>query len=211
VATAAPAPATAPAAAATTSPEPAAAPAVASPAAAPRGPFADVAVLEDIVRHSDPLISVNTLADKATLAIGRDRMQFRVKSSEAGYLYVFHVGTDGAHLSLLFPNKLDADNRVAADTEVVLPRSGWRITASGPAGTNHIVTMVSRQPRDFAAAGLQPGDPIAEFDKAALERIWAAPAPADASPYAGAPRCSGTPCDGAYGATLIRIDEVAAK
>jgi len=215
-ATRTPAPAPAPIAAAPTAapspaiaaPTPAPAPA---PAAAPRGAFGNVAVLEDIVRHSDPLISVNTLADKATLAIGRDRMQFRVKASEAGYLYVFHVGTDGAHLSLLFPNKLDADNRVAADTEVVLPRSGWRITASGPAGTNHIVTMVSRQPRDFAAAGLQAGDPIAEFDRATLEQVWAAPAPADASPYAGAARCSGTPCDAAYGATLIRIDEVAAK
>ena len=181
-------------------------------AAPRRAAFGLVAVLEDIVRHSDPSISVNTLADKETLTIGRDRMQFRVKASEPGYLYVFHVGTGSERLSLLFPNQLDRNNRIAADTEVVLPRKGWQITAEGPPGTNHIVTMVSRQPRDFGAAGLKLGDPIAEFDAAAAERLWTTATAAE-SPFAGAARCDAgaASCDAAYGATLIRIGEVAAK
>jgi hypothetical protein len=190
---------------------------VAAPAPAPvatpapsRGAFTPVAALEDIVRHANPLISVNTLADKESLAIGRDRMQFRVKASEAGYLYVFLSGTDGAHLSLLFPNAIDSENRINADTELILPRKGWQITASGPPGTNHIVAMLSRSPRDFAAAGLRPGTPIPEFDADTVQRLWAT-APAGASPYAGVVRCAGiSPCDADFGATLIRISEVAA-
>ena len=179
-------------------------------AAPTRGPFSVVAALDDIVRHSDPLISVNTLADKQSLVIGRDPMKFRVKSSEAGYLYVFFSGTDSASLTLLFPNSLDKQNRIGADTEVVLPRESWKITAGGPAGMDHIVTMVSRSPRDFSGVGLQAANPMSDFDLGTLQRLWAS-APADASPYAGTVRCgTGAACPAEFGATLIRISEVAA-
>ena len=179
-------------------------------AAPTRGPFSVVAALDDIVRHSDPLISVNTLADKQSLVIGRDPMKFRVKSSEAGYLYVFFSGTDSASLTLLFPNSLDKQNRIGADTEVVLPRESWKITAGGPAGMDHIVTMVSRSPRDFSGVGLQAANPMSDFDLGTLQRLWAS-APADASPYAGTVRCgTGAACPVEFGATLIRISEVAA-
>lgn len=178
-----------------------------------RAAFGPVAALEDIVRHGDPLISVNTIADKERIVIGADRMQFRVKASEAGHLYVFLVGTDQAHLQLLFPNALDQNNRIAADTLLTLPRKGWQITAGGPVGVNHIVTMVSREPRDFSAAGLKAGESIPEFDLAALQRAWADAAGAS-TPWFGEPRCAATggrACDGRFGASMIRIEEVAAK
>ena len=185
-------------------------PVVPETAAAPvRGPFSTVAALEDIVRHSDPLISVNTLADKQRLVIGRDRMKFRVKSSEAGYLYVFFSGTDNAGLTLLFPNANDAKNRITADTEMVLPRETWNIDAGGPPGVNHIVTMVSRSPRDFSGVGLKPANPLSEFDLATLQRLWPM-ASADSSVYAGTARCVvGVACPAEFGATLIRIAEEA--
>jgi hypothetical protein len=179
----------------------------AAPVEAARPPFTLVAALEDIVRHGDPLISVNTLADKERIAINVDRMQFRVKSSESGYLYVLFAGTDKAHLQLLFPNALDKNNRISADATVTLPRKGWQITASGPPGTNHIVTMVSREPRDFAAAALKTGETIPEFDLDQAEHMWAG-TPSTRPALAGAARCaSGAACDAAYGATLIRIEE----
>ncbi|MEO8805070.1 MAG: serine/threonine-protein kinase [Burkholderiaceae bacterium] len=189
----------------------AAAPGVAEVAPAPiRGPFSTVAALEDIVRYSDPLISVNTLADKQTLVIGRDRIKFRVKSSEAGYLYIFYSGTDNAGLTLLFPNINDSKNRITADTEIVLPRESWNIDAGGPPGVDHIVAMVSRSPRDFSGVGLKPANPLSEFDLATLQRLWSA-APADTSPYAGTARCATqAPCPAGFGATLIRIMEEAA-
>ena len=177
-----------------------------------RPPFTLVAALEDIVRHGDPLISVNTLADKERIAIAVDRMQFRVKSSEGGYLYVLLAGTDKAHLQLLFPNGLDKNNRIAADTTVTLPRKGWQITAGGPPGTNHIVTMVSREPRDFSSAGLKADETIPEFDLGQAEQAWRR-APARQAALAGAPHCANAAavCDPAYGATLIRIEEVPAS
>jgi Domain of unknown function (DUF4384) len=169
-----------------------------------------VAALEDIVRYSDPSISVNTLADKQTLVIGSDRIKFRVKSSEAGYLYVFFSGTDNAGLTLLFPNTSDSKNRIAADTELVLPRESWNIDAGGPPGVDHIVAMVSRSPRDFSGVGLKPANPLSEFDLATLQRLWPS-APTGTSPYAGVARCAAdTACPAGFGATLIRITEQAA-
>jgi hypothetical protein len=184
----------------------------ASPSEPARPPFTLVAALEDIVRHGDPLISVNTLADKERIAIGLDRMQFRVKSSESGYLYVLLAGTDKAHLQLLFPNGLDKNNRIDADATVTLPRKGWQITAGGPPGTNHIVTMVSREPRDFSNAGLKAGETIPEFELGQAEQVWRR-TPARQAALAGAPRCANAAavCDPAYGATLIRIEEVPAS
>lgn len=200
--------------------EPVASPASAAPAPPPvadtrpaRAAFGPVAALEDIVRHGDPRISVNTIADKERIVIGTDRMQFRVKASEAGHLYVFLAGTDQAHLQLLFPNALDQNNRIAADTLMTLPRKGWQITAGGPAGVNHIVTMVSREPREFAAAGIKAGESIPEFDLAALQRAWT-DAAGVATPWFGEPRCAATDgraCDGRFGASMIRIEEVAAR
>jgi hypothetical protein len=173
---------------------------------APRPPFSATAVLDDIVRHADPQIVVRAVPDPARLVIGKDRMSFRVKASQAGYLYVFLSGTDQSGLALLFPNAIDQDNRIAADAEVVLPRKGWQITAGGPPGTNHLVAMVSREPRDFASAGLKMGETIPAFELAVLQRAWGG---TGAAPGAGTARCSGAGgCDGRYGASAIRIDEV---
>jgi serine/threonine protein kinase len=191
------------------SPAPSPAP-VTAPAPPPAVPFGLVTALQDIVRHADPVLGVNALADKSQLRIGSDRLQFRVKSSEAGYLYVFLAGTDKTHFYLLFPNELDKNNRIELNREVVLPRAGWHITAGGPPGTDHIVAMVSRKPRDMAGIGVKKaGDQIPEIDLGLAEQLWSARQPGE-SPFAGKPVCEAgeSPCDGSYGATLLVIDEV---
>ncbi len=178
----------------------------------PAEPFGIVTAMQNIVRRADPLLGVNALADKSTLTIGSDKLQFRVKSSEAGYVYVFFAGTDKGHMYLLFPNALDKNNRIEANQEMLLPRKSWNITAGGPPGTNHIVTMVSRQPRDFAQAGLrQANEEIPEYDLVLAEKLWAARTGSE-SPFVGKAVCpAGTPCESTYGATLLTIEEVAAK
>jgi hypothetical protein len=185
---------------------PASAPAVVTP---PAAPFGIVTALQDIVRHADPLLGVNALADKSALVIGSDKLQFRVKSSEAGYVYVFFAGTDKNHMYLLFPNAIDKNNRVEANKEMLLPRKGWQITAGGPPGTNHIVTMVSRQPRDLSQAGLRASkEEIPEFDLARAESLWNSRTGND-NPFVGKAACAaGATCDSSYGATLLTIDEV---
>lgn len=180
-----------------------------TPIAAPRPAFSTTAVLDEIVRHADPQIAVRAVADKDRLAIGRDRMSFRVTASEPGYLYVFLSGTDRSNLALLFPNAIDQDNRVERDAEVVLPRKGWQITAGGPAGTNHLVAMVSRERRDFTNAGLKMGETIPEFELAALQRTWSGTGTPSG---AGEARCQGAgACDARYGASPLRIEEFSSK
>lgn len=176
-----------------------------------RDPFTIVAALEDIVRHADPLMAVNTLTDKSQLIIGKDRLLFQVKSSVPGYLYVYLAGTDQNHFYLLFPNALDKNNRIEANKLVELPRKGWHITAGGPPGVNHIVTMVSPSPRDLSQLSLNTQDTIPEFDMAQAARLWTGHK-GPGSPFVPPALCEGgAPCEQGYGASLVHIEEMATR
>ena len=174
-----------------------------------RVPFSIDTALEDIVRNADPLMAVNAIADKSQLVIGQDKLLFQVKSSVPGYLYVYLAGTDQNHFYLLFPNALDRNNRIEADKLIQLPRKGWHITAGGPPGVNHIVTIVSPNERDLSGLGLNMKDAIPEFDMAEARRMWTGHQGAG-SPFVGPAICDKqSPCEQRYGATLVHIEEVA--
>ena len=178
------------------------------PAAPPRGEFSVDAVLDEIAEHADSRISVNVLADRDRVVINSDHIRFRVKSSDAGYLYILFRGTGGVELTLLFPNSLDQNNRIEADKEIVLPRKSWPIRADGPAGVDKILTIVSRSRRDFSDAGLRPAVPMSSFDLDRLRSQWMTPT-GGPSPYAGTATCdSAASCQPEFGATLLRISEV---
>lgn len=208
-----PAPAAAPASATV---QPASTPAIAAPTTAPampaqRDPFTIVGALEDIVRHADPLKSVNTITNRSQLLIGKDKLLFQVNSSIDGYLYVYLAGTDQHHFYLLFPNALDKNNRIEANKLIELPRKGWHITAGGPAGVNHIVTMVSPFPRDLGKLGLGNSDTIPEFDVDKAAQVWAS-YKGEGSPFVPPALCEGvSTCDQGYGAALVHIEEVATR
>jgi serine/threonine protein kinase len=200
----------APSSAAAVSPAPpTAAPAPAADTTEPRGEFSAVAAVEDIVRHADPLFGVNALPDKSPVRIDRDRLQFRVKSSRPGYLYVYLAGTDRSHFYLLFPNKADRNNRVQADRQVILPRANWQITAGGPPGVNHLVAVVTPQPLNLESLPLKPVSEFAEFDMEAARRLWTQRTE-PGSPFLGTAKCPAADpgCSHGYGAALVRIEEV---
>ena len=198
---------------------PAAAPPVAvtapapTPSLPPAGasePFSLVSALHDIVKRGDPSLAVNATAEKSTLAIGRDQLRLRIKSSQAGYLYLFLAGTDKNHFYLLFPNQRDANNRVADNQEIAVPRPGFSFEAAGPPGTNHIVAMVSRRERDLSGTGLRRivSGEIPEFDLAVAKQRWTEQA-GSMNPFVGKAICpKDSRCDERYGATLIEIEEV---
>jgi len=185
----------------------------APPTPLPRGPFSPVAALEEVLRGADAAIQLEARADLERLVIDRDRLQFRLSGNVAGHVYVLFVGTDGRALQMLFPNAIDADNRLAAGQELVLPRPKWRITAGGPPGTDHVLVLLSPQPRRFEAAGARRDarEALTGFDPVISERAWAASATGPGL-FAGVAECpSGpTPCDRRYGAALVRIREIAA-
>jgi Domain of unknown function (DUF4384) len=182
---------------------------VAVPAAQP---FSVLSSLQDIVEGADPSIRVSAGIDKAALVIGKDSMRFRVKSSEAGYVYAFLGGTDKRHFHLLFPNRLDKLNRIESGVELVLPRKSWEINAAGPPGTNHLVVLVSRHKRNLNQVPLrETEEPIPEFDLAQAERLWNQRAAGGPSPFVGEPVCPTPDCSGAYGAAMLAVDEVAVR
>lgn len=199
-----PAPAVAPdttAALAPTRPEP-------QPPADRTAPFSAIAEIDRIHRQRDPLREVSVALDSPQVRIGEDRLSFRVRSSAPGYLYVLMVGTD-SHFYKLFPNAIDTNNRLRANTWVELPRRGWLMTAGGPAGTNHFIAVVSEHPRDFSASGLVEVDPFAEFPLELAAQIAIGSGDGQ-SPFVGAPVCPQAPdaCSPAYGAATFAIVEV---
>jgi len=58
------------------------------------------------------------------------------------------LGSDEKSFYLLFPNKLDSDNRVKANQSYSMPRPGWQVGAAGPEGTDRILFVLSQSPRD---------------------------------------------------------------
>ncbi|MEO8807132.1 MAG: serine/threonine-protein kinase [Burkholderiaceae bacterium] len=193
-------------------------PAVATPsntANAPAAePFSVLAGLNDIVQGADSEVQVDVRADKSTLRIGREPLRLRVRSSHDGYVYLYTGGTEKSHLYLLFPNRIDPNNRIKAGVELALPRRSWNITASGPPGVNQIVVMVSRSPRDLSGTGIKlSGGEIPEFDLQDAARRWERKESGSLNPFVGAVECRGKAarfdCAQGYGARMVEVVEVA--
>jgi hypothetical protein len=183
-------------------------------AAASAAPFSVLAALNDIVQGADPDVQVDVRTDKSTLTIGREPLRLHIRSSRAGHVYVYTGGTEKTHLYLLFPNRIDPNNRIEAGAELSLPRPSWNITAGGPPGVNQIVVMVSRSPRDLSATGIKAaGGDIPEFDLEQAARRWARRDGDSVSPFVGAVECRAgarqSACAEGYGARMLEVVEVA--
>jgi hypothetical protein len=136
-----------------------------------------------------------------------DKLSFSVRSTHAGHVYIFVVGTEGNDFHLLFPNASDQDNRIAAGESMSLPRRSWPIQAFGPPGTDRFVVMVSDAPRNFSGAGLDDSKPIRSFPLARAAQLQAAYT-GKTPLFAGVPECAGPPCPASYGAAAFTIEEV---
>jgi hypothetical protein len=143
-------------------PQPTAAPAP-PPVAVPA--LASLATLRDIEAQRNPRRPVDVALDRSTLRVGKDSLQLTVRSAHDGYLYLVLLGSDRKSFYLLFPNGLDRDNAVRADTRITLPRPGWDFAARGPAGTDHLLVLVSDTPRDLAALPASAPDPAMPFTR----------------------------------------------
>jgi hypothetical protein len=105
------------------------------------------ATLDDILSQRNGRFKLDVQAPKQ-LKINRDPFKFTLKSSTEGYLYAVMLGSDGKSFYLLYPNKLDRENKIKANTSYTFPRPGWSIKAGGPAGTNQVLFVVTPSPRD---------------------------------------------------------------
>ncbi|MBD8528356.1 MULTISPECIES: serine/threonine-protein kinase [unclassified Massilia] len=179
------------------------APAVAAPPAAPA--YNPVAALDAILAAASPERKVTVRVDSARVQIGHRGASFSIRSSHAGYVYLYMVGTAG-DFQLLFPNAIDKLNVINPGGVLNLPRSRWKFDAAGPAGVDHFLVMVSESPRDFRSAGLETSELFSDFPAAraaTLQREYTGATPL----FAGIPSCSRPLCPGAYGAAGFTVEE----
>jgi hypothetical protein len=140
--------------------------------------------------------------------IGLDKLSFSIRSTHAGYVYIYLVGTEANDFHILFPNARDRNNHIAAGEALSLPRRSWPIRAFGPPGSDRFVVMVSDMRRNFSGAGLTDAEPFPTFQLARAALLQATHT-GKTPLFAGLPECAGTPCPADYGAAAFAIDEVA--
>lgn len=204
---------------------PAAAPAFAPPAAAlvtpvlapaptpgaappPAGAASPAEILAELHRQRDGSRRVVATVRQPRLKIGTDALQMDITPARDGHLYLALAGSDGKSLYLLYPNSLAPDNRVRAGQRLSLPGPGWEVVASGPAGTETLLVMVTDAPRDLGALGREKSGPFMKTlldadGRARLQSILANGTPAKDCGKAGRASCSD-----AFGAALLKVQAV---
>ena len=128
------------------------APAPAAPVISPPSvdtPLASLATLKDIEAQRNPMRKLDIKLAKKTLKINQDYLDLQIKSSHDGYLYLVLLGSDKKSFYMLYPNKLDGNNRIQAGKTINLPNQTWQIKAAGPAGVDHILVLVADSERDL--------------------------------------------------------------
>ncbi len=129
------------------------APAPAAPVVSPPSvdtPLASLATLKDIEAQRNPMRKLDIKLAKKTLKINQDYLDLQIKSSHDGYLYLVLLGSDKKSFYMLYPNKLDGNNRIQAGKTINLPNQTWQIKAAGPAGVDHILVLVADSERDLS-------------------------------------------------------------
>lgn len=192
---------------------PAAAPAATSSMSAPAALSGEQA-LRQLFEQRDAKRRVIVTPVKDKLVIGKDFLEFSVKSERAGYLYVALAGSDNKSLYLLFPNDLDLNNRIEAGQTVQLPRPNWRARAAGPVGKDSLLVLVTDAPRDLTALGGSKAGPFVSSlnDASGRARLGALMTTSQMvvsqACQTAAARQSNPLCSDAYGAALLAIEEV---
>jgi hypothetical protein len=179
-----------------------------------------LAALNDIYAQRDDRWGVQVDLSQPSLKIGTN-LALTVRSQRDGYVYIFYRGTQPDSLYLLFPNQLDTANAITASEALPLPRQNWAVTALGPAGTDHVLVLVTDTPRDFSSLALpaeyvSPAGPFGKVHPTAqavarigqLATLSAAASSADCQNADGqrdlgvAHRCSSV-----FGASLVSVEE----
>jgi hypothetical protein len=133
--------------------------------AASAAPVNAANTLQDIRQGASEQIVVSLTSANSRMRINQDRLALTVNANKSGYLYLLHVGSDGKTFDLLFPNDNDRNNQVSAGV-TSLPRAGWAVGASGPAGTSYVMAVLADTPRDFTK-GMKKAGPFAQANATA--------------------------------------------
>jgi hypothetical protein len=164
-------------------------------------------VLQELATSPAGGFEVFATPAKSSVRIGKDRLEFGVRASHAGFVYVYMLSS-GGELFQMFPNQLDKRNQIKAGETLSLPRPSWPMEAGGPAGTDQFVVLVSEQERDQSGTGIQNDGVFGQFPIKVLAALEAARAGRGPSTLLGKVVCQGTAaCSENYGATGFKIVE----
>ncbi len=184
------------------------------PAATGFAPLTGEQELRQMFDQRDAKRRVQVKAGKDKLKIGLDVLDLNVLTDRSGYVYVAMAGSDNKSVYLLFPNDLDANNKIEAGQQFQLPRPNWRVKASGPEGTDNLLVLVADAPRDLSALAQNKAGPFLTSLNDVKGRAQLG-ALMSMSKMGGSSVCSQSPsgaknplCSDAYGAVMLAVDEV---
>lgn len=165
--------------------------------------FSGRQALEQLYQQRNGKRTIELRAASTSVRIGVDPLNFTARSHTAGYLYIIAADASNETLTVLFPNKLDTNNRIAAGQTLALPRPSWRIKSAGPAGHSHLLAVVTDAPRDLSEFGASKESRfLASANTATLRTRLGKLFTQDAS-------CAQEKtCSASYGAALVSIEEL---
>jgi len=133
------------------------------PAAAEPAPVSAVASVQNLYDQRDPRRTLNVTVPRKSLRIGQDPFEVTITSKHDGHVYIVLLGSDQTSFYLLFPNGLDGSNTIKANVPMRLPRPNWGVVAGGPPGTDHVLVLVTDNPRDLSVLSSNAANPEAPY------------------------------------------------
>ncbi|MBU3671031.1 MAG: DUF4384 domain-containing protein [Sinobacteraceae bacterium] len=138
-----------------------AAPATVAPEEA--APVTAVASVQNLYDQRDSRRTLAVTVPRKSLRIGQDPFELTITSKHDGYVYIVLLGSDQTSFYLLFPNGLDGSNKIKANAPMRLPRPNWGVVAGGPPGTDHVLVLVTDNPRDLSVLSSNTANPEAPY------------------------------------------------
>jgi hypothetical protein len=133
------------------------------PAAAEPAPVSAVASVQNLYDQRDPRRTLTVTVPRKSLRIGQDPFEMTITSKHDGHVYIVLLGSDQTSFYLLFPNGLDGSNTIKANVPMRLPRPNWGVVAGGPPGTDHVLVLVTDNPRDLSVLSSNATNPEAPY------------------------------------------------
>ncbi|MFZ9479532.1 MAG: DUF4384 domain-containing protein, partial [Steroidobacteraceae bacterium] len=137
----------------------------AAPASAPAEPppVSAIASVQNLYDQRDPRRALAVTVPRKSLRIGQDPFEMSITSKHDGHVYIVLLGSDQTSFYLLFPNGLDGSNKIKANVPMRLPRPNWGVVAGGPPGTDHVLVLVTDNPRDLSVLSSNAANPEAPY------------------------------------------------
>ena len=175
-------------------------------------PTSPLATLQDMLQAADARFDVQAAPTAKVLRIKkREGFKLKITSARDGYVYVLYVGSDQHEFLKLYPSPAAEPNHVRAGVPFAIDRV-WH--SEGPAGIDHLLVLVTPQPRDFSTVfGQQAAAPPTYHSSSGLQDAVGVcrNLSSETCPDGTSRNLSGdSPAPGTgtgYGATMLSIEE----